>query len=637
MRVPGHMVQTYHVTQPEETTNSPTQKAAAPLPSVIAPSPTTPLQPFVDPAIVNSPVQTQQHNLVPQKQPSPKQAQGKPSKGKKGKTHDEGKSKPRKTVKSKNTSDGTDGSTPQASPKSNKRGSKRLSQPRHIATPSPAVNDLMLEQDTKPAKKSTPAPRPKPMPQFGISSPQPRNVVESVDYEDYTDFIGMSDQGTKKRHSDKPKKTAELHKPDDPVNQTATQTLLSSLNMVGISSASPASPPGPASQHSPLMSATIASSGSASPMEHHHRYMMDTTPNSGLQSPSPVPAFDPSRRPSNPIDGDDDDDDEVPPPAFSRKKSIDVANIHVPLSLIPPKLRARSQLSQIVTHSSPPPTDALAAAPTKTNGHAITPTRTMVPIIDDDDDQNDSDNRSHSLHLVHHEHTVVLEEQPTNEQHLQKPMDDEEDQDDEPVPHGGATIKSVTTGKPCPVLSPEQLDQLMTIAKTEFGLTDVMMIENGAHAAASIVFKMLGGQRRIKVNNHNEAPTVVVFAGNHSVGSFGIATARHLANRGVQVLVLLIANEAQLSPTIIEQKRCAELSDAKFIQSIDDLPDPLTAPVDLIIDGMMSSTAKLDDLRRDHNVRTLLWQAIDWSNNNKAPILSLDFPSGVNGKDGKSR
>lgn len=60
-----------------------------------------------------------------------------------------------------------------------------------------------------------------------------------------------------------------------------------------------------------------------------------------------------------------------------------------------------------------------------------------------------------------------------------------------------------------------------------------------------------------------------------------------------------------------------------------ELPDPLTAPVDLIVDALMGSSAV------KKNPMPLLWQAIDWANGNKAPVLSLEYPSGVNSEDGK--
>lgn len=65
------------------------------------------------------------------------------------------------------------------------------------------------------------------------------------------------------------------------------------------------------------------------------------------------------------------------------------------------------------------------------------------------------------------------------------------------------------------------------------------------------------------------------------------------------------------------------------------LPEQQTTPVDLIIDAMMGSELSLSMLRNDYETREMLWKAMDWANANKAPVLSLDFPSGINALDGK--
>ena len=65
------------------------------------------------------------------------------------------------------------------------------------------------------------------------------------------------------------------------------------------------------------------------------------------------------------------------------------------------------------------------------------------------------------------------------------------------------------------------------------------------------------------------------------------------------------------------------------------MPQQQKTPVDLIIDGLMGSEFSVSLLRGDYITRELLWDSMDWANNNKAPVLSLDFPSGINASDGK--
>ncbi|KAI8370702.1 YjeF N-terminal domain-containing protein [Radiomyces spectabilis] len=162
-----------------------------------------------------------------------------------------------------------------------------------------------------------------------------------------------------------------------------------------------------------------------------------------------------------------------------------------------------------------------------------------------------------------------------------------------------------------------------------------MRVENGGHGTSVMALMAIGGRMRIQPGNHNAAPLVVVLAGNNTVGSYGLAAARHLANRGCQVVVLVTCGKnAALKEEVMEQKKCAEFAGARIVASTEDLPQRYTTPVDLIIDAMMGCHFTIRDLRDDYETRLLIWEAMDWANNNKAPVLSLELPSGINGEDG---
>ncbi|KAF7730714.1 enhancer of mRNA decapping [Apophysomyces ossiformis] len=196
-------------------------------------------------------------------------------------------------------------------------------------------------------------------------------------------------------------------------------------------------------------------------------------------------------------------------------------------------------------------------------------------------------------------------------------------------------IKTVAGGIRCPVVTPDQMRRVEDICATETGPNQKMMVENAGHGASMMALKAIGGHRRIQPDNHNAAPLVVILAGNNSAGSYSLAAARHLANRACQVIVFLACGKSTfIREDVAEQKRCAEYAGARFVASIDELPQQYTMPVDLIIDALMGCQTTLKDLRSNHDTRQLVWDAMDWANNNKAPVLSLDFPSGVNGVDG---
>ena len=64
-----------------------------------------------------------------------------------------------------------------------------------------------------------------------------------------------------------------------------------------------------------------------------------------------------------------------------------------------------------------------------------------------------------------------------------------------------------------------------------------------------------------------------------------------------------------------------------------ELPHQFTNPVDLIVDALLGYQFTLRDVT-DDNDRTLICNLMEWANINKAPVLSLDMPSGVNGDTG---
>jgi hydroxyethylthiazole kinase-like uncharacterized protein yjeF len=139
-----------------------------------------------------------------------------------------------------------------------------------------------------------------------------------------------------------------------------------------------------------------------------------------------------------------------------------------------------------------------------------------------------------------------------------------------------------------------------------------------------MVLKAIGGHRRIQPDNHNAAPVVVILAGPTVNGEFGIAAARHLANRGCQVIISLVTIDHSRDTTIIEQyKALAQFSGVRFVEQISELPNQFTQPVDIIVDALVGGSSS--NLLSSSSIKN----HIHWANVNKAPVLSIDFPSGV--------
>ncbi|KAL1928251.1 hypothetical protein VTP01DRAFT_3167 [Rhizomucor pusillus] len=275
--------------------------------------------------------------------------------------------------------------------------------------------------------------------------------------------------------------------------------------------------------------------------------------------------------------------------ATLRKQSQ--TSIKIPSNLIPPKARAHAK-----TNGASPPVET--SPPTSTvEKKSLPPPKVPEPV-----------------------HIEEIES-----------SDGESTEQQEGVP----IIRSVADGVRLPVVTPDAMRRVEKICTSETGPTEQMMIENAGHGASIMALKAIGGHRRIQPNNHNAAPLVVVLVGNNNVGTYALAAARHLANRSCQVFIMLaMRKDAETSDNFANQKKCAEFAGAQIVTSVESLPEQLTTPVDLIIDALMGSETSLQSLRGDYETRQQLWDSMDWANNNKAPVLSLDFPSGVNALEG---
>ncbi|ORZ01834.1 YjeF N-terminal domain-containing protein [Lobosporangium transversale] len=191
------------------------------------------------------------------------------------------------------------------------------------------------------------------------------------------------------------------------------------------------------------------------------------------------------------------------------------------------------------------------------------------------------------------------------------------------------------SGVSCPTVTPLQMQEIERLSALEMGLSEEQMIENGGRGAAMMCLQALGGSRRIQPNNHNSAPIVVILAGNNRTGAYALCAARHLSNHGCVVLAFIAGSnhEGQLYPMASSQLRGFLAAGGELIHTIAELPQA-SSPVDLIMDGMLGYQYMVRDIV-DSDERETICDLMDWANDNKAPILSLDMPSGVNGTTGQ--
>ncbi|AEO57874.1 hypothetical protein MYCTH_2304592 [Thermothelomyces thermophilus ATCC 42464] len=210
-----------------------------------------------------------------------------------------------------------------------------------------------------------------------------------------------------------------------------------------------------------------------------------------------------------------------------------------------------------------------------------------------------------------------------------------------------------------------QMLNLENIAHNEIGLTEEMMTENAGRGIAEVTLIALADPA-IKVRHAgsvdpatgNPPPqTVVVLAGNNKSGSRAIAAARHLRNKGINVLVCVVGlerGERDLFEDVQQQVRLYRnlggrvFTKSDFFEHIRKMSIPtLTidtpraslgslanpAPVMLIIDALLGLAISFEELRNGD--QATVYELIEWANRNEAFVMAVDVPSGLDPTTGK--
>ncbi len=168
-----------------------------------------------------------------------------------------------------------------------------------------------------------------------------------------------------------------------------------------------------------------------------------------------------------------------------------------------------------------------------------------------------------------------------------------------------------------PFLTEEQMREVDRAMIDDFGVSLLQMMENAGRNLAIVARdRFFGGDPQGK--------RVAVLAGPGGNGGGGLAGARHLANAGADVHVLLAAPRKNFSEAAAAQLNVLERSGhsvAEFAES--QLPN-----ADLFVDAIFGYSMK-------GNPREPAASLIRAVNSHIAPILSNDVPSGVEVTSGR--
>lgn len=156
-----------------------------------------------------------------------------------------------------------------------------------------------------------------------------------------------------------------------------------------------------------------------------------------------------------------------------------------------------------------------------------------------------------------------------------------------------------------------------------YGIAGLLLMENAGKAAAQLCEQHFGPLA-------NQQATIVCGKGNN--GGDGFVVARHLLNVGARVVVVLMDSPKLLKGDAktnfgILKKLQKESADSLRIQQFKRSMLSALSDSNIIIDAMFG-TGFSGAVRQPYS------DVIQWMNRQKAPVVSVDIPSGVNGTTG---
>ncbi|MDA0364631.1 MAG: NAD(P)H-hydrate epimerase [Chloroflexi bacterium] len=184
-----------------------------------------------------------------------------------------------------------------------------------------------------------------------------------------------------------------------------------------------------------------------------------------------------------------------------------------------------------------------------------------------------------------------------------------------------ASVRRIFTteeGVPVPALSVAEMREVDRVAATQTGPTVLQMVEHAGMGLALSAIEMIGARWR------DAEVTVLVGSGGNGAG--GVCAARHLANRGVRVLVVTILPPPEADGALGQQFLALGESPARVIRAWEAFD---VAQSDLVIDAVIGYSL-------DGAPRVGQMALIRAANASTTPVLSLDVPSGVDADTGET-
>jgi NAD(P)H-hydrate epimerase len=168
-----------------------------------------------------------------------------------------------------------------------------------------------------------------------------------------------------------------------------------------------------------------------------------------------------------------------------------------------------------------------------------------------------------------------------------------------------------------PYLSTTQMIEVDRAMMEDFKIELIQMMENAGRNLAHLA-------RERFLNGNPRDHHVVILAGTGGNGGGALVCARHLHNWGAGIQVFITKPAADFTPVPAHQLDILHRMNIEVAQA--DAVNQATAK-DLIVDGIIGYSLK-------GNPRGAAADLIHWANGQRAPVLALDAPSGVDASTG---
>ena len=189
-----------------------------------------------------------------------------------------------------------------------------------------------------------------------------------------------------------------------------------------------------------------------------------------------------------------------------------------------------------------------------------------------------------------------------------------------------------------PAVTVDQMIEVDRLMVDEYGIELMQMMEHaGTNLARLAMSRFLGRSSR--------GSTVVVLAGRGGNGGGALVAARHLSNHGCSVRVQLSRPIEAFTGVPRHQALILQKMGVPLVSGMPDSTapdgtgsdgtvqtptrnDPALTEGDLIIDGIVGYSLS-------GALRGVAGELVGWCNEQPAPVLSLDLPSGIDGRTGE--